>query len=247
MPESQFDAKLSGVHHAFEELYNTFGVEVSWAKHPPSKRTDAFIAKVLSSVEDPGKQPPLVYDLGCGDGGKSFYLAKHGLRVVGFDYIPVVIERARHMALELGLQDRVSFEHADILDLPHNLEPAVGVHEYQAFSHIPKEGQSRFAEIVSGLLVSGGIFLTNAFNRNTVDFYGENISLLPNGEYTFHYDSSNPKHAGREMMEGFVCYFFTRGEMRRIWSKRFIIEQLEQEPHPSLEGRIHWEGLMVRK
>lgn len=243
MSEALFDAKLHSVQHVFAKLYHTFGAEVSWAKHPPSKRTNIFIRRILSSQEE----SPLVYDLGCGDGAKSFYLVKYGLRVIGFDYVPEAIERARHMALELGLQDRVSFHHANILELPQNLEPAVGVHEYQAFSHIPKEAQEQFADIVDRLLLPKGVFLTNAFNKKTVDFYGENISLFPNGEYIFHYDSNNPRHAGREMMDGFVCYFFTRGEMKRIWSRRFIIDELKEEPHPLLEGRMHWEGLMTRR
>lgn len=248
MPENiPFEAKLAGVYKAYVGLYETYGADVSWAKHPLSKLTPKFMDRVLATDHS----SPLIYDLGCGDGSKTLQLAMmgaaHGLRVVGFDYVPAAIESARRMAIQLGLQDRVSFEHANILELPERLERAAGVHEYQAFCHIPKEAQGQFAGIVNRLLLPDGIFLTNTFSKDTTNFYGVNISDLPNGEYIFRYDPNNPQHQGRETMDELYCYFFTRRQMRQIWSKGFIIEKLNKEPHPSIEGRYHFEGLMARK
>jgi SAM-dependent methyltransferase len=51
-------------------------------------------------------------DLGCGTGTTALYLADHGWQVVGVDFAPNAIRRARRKAGRL--KDRVSFRVADV-------------------------------------------------------------------------------------------------------------------------------------
>lgn len=60
-----------------------------------------------------------VLDAGCGVGGSSLWLAAaRGAEVVGITVVPSQVERARRVAAERGLADRVRFEVADYLATP---------------------------------------------------------------------------------------------------------------------------------
>lgn len=60
-----------------------------------------------------------VLDVGCGIGRTACYLAKNfNCRVMGVDQSEALVEKARHRAKKLGVQDRVEFKTANALDLP---------------------------------------------------------------------------------------------------------------------------------
>lgn len=60
-----------------------------------------------------------VLDAGCGVGGSSFWLAAaRGAEVVGITVVQSQVERARRVAAERGVTDRVRFEVADYLATP---------------------------------------------------------------------------------------------------------------------------------
>lgn len=58
---------------------------------------------------------PRVLDLGCGTGAESVYLAGKGFGpVVGVDFSPVALRRARARARSAGVADRCTFTQADV-------------------------------------------------------------------------------------------------------------------------------------
>ena len=60
-----------------------------------------------------------VLDVGCGIGVGPAYIARtNGCRVVGVDRSPRMVDWARRRAREEGVEDRVSFRVADVLNLP---------------------------------------------------------------------------------------------------------------------------------
>ncbi|MFZ1154067.1 MAG: class I SAM-dependent methyltransferase, partial [Solirubrobacteraceae bacterium] len=86
-----------------------------------------YIANLVSSwipslegVHDKLATGGMVADVGCGHGASTLILAEAYPKseLVGFDYHPESIERARAAAREAGLEDRVSFEIATAKDFP---------------------------------------------------------------------------------------------------------------------------------
>lgn len=57
---------------------------------------------------------PRVADLGCGQGEAAVYLARHGFQVVGVDFSPVALRRARAAAARAGVADRCRFVEGDL-------------------------------------------------------------------------------------------------------------------------------------
>jgi SAM-dependent methyltransferase len=91
----------------------------------------SFISFIPTPYEDiepifllaPVSDGDVVYDLGCGDGRLPFAaLEKGARRAVGVDLDPAPLQRARTKAKELGLEDRVTFLEADVMDI--DLSPA---------------------------------------------------------------------------------------------------------------------------
>jgi SAM-dependent methyltransferase len=83
-----------------------------WDGHP--------IAENLQNmVEGTSDQPPLpagsALDLGCGTGDSSIYLAQHGWKVTGVDFVPKALDKARAKAGAAGLS--INFVNADVTHL----------------------------------------------------------------------------------------------------------------------------------
>jgi SAM-dependent methyltransferase len=83
-----------------------------WDGHP--------IAQTLRSlVEGTGDTSPLpagsAVDIGCGTGDSSIYLARHGWKVTGVDFVPKALDKARAKAAAAGVP--VDFVHADVTKL----------------------------------------------------------------------------------------------------------------------------------
>ncbi len=81
----------------------------------------------LAEELPPGK----ALDLGCGPGRSCLYLAQHGWRCDGVDFVPEAIELARQRAVEAGLADRVRFTvgsvtHLEGMEPPYDLAIDIG-------------------------------------------------------------------------------------------------------------------------
>ncbi|HJT96485.1 MAG TPA: class I SAM-dependent methyltransferase [Mycobacterium sp.] len=82
---------------------------VPWDGHP--------LAKSLRDLVEGGNALPTgtALDLGCGTGDNSLYLAKHGWKVTGVDYVAKAVDKARAKAAANNLA--VSFSQADVTRL----------------------------------------------------------------------------------------------------------------------------------
>lgn len=81
----------------------------------------------LAEELPPGK----ALDLGCGLGRSCLYLAQHGWRCDGVDFVPEAIELARQRAVEAGLDDCVRFTigsvtHLEGMEPPYDLAIDIG-------------------------------------------------------------------------------------------------------------------------
>jgi SAM-dependent methyltransferase len=80
-----------------------------WDEHP-------LAASLVRLVEGDDALPPgTALDLGCGTGDSSIYLAKHGWRVTGVDFVGKALDKARTKAA--ARQAEVNFLQADVTRL----------------------------------------------------------------------------------------------------------------------------------
>jgi arsenite methyltransferase len=106
---------LSGIAtESLDDLYFDFQANIGMTKHIGStKATDELLE--LCQINDRS----VVLDVGCGVGFTSSYIAeKYGIRVVGVDIRPHMIERARQYAKDAELDSFIGYEVADGQDLP---------------------------------------------------------------------------------------------------------------------------------
>lgn len=98
---------MGGRQLLFKTFYR-FGF-TPWDGHP--------LAKSLRDLVEGDDALPVgaALDVGCGTGDNSIYLAKHGWRVTGVDYVPKAVEKARAKAAADNVD--VRFEQADVTDL----------------------------------------------------------------------------------------------------------------------------------
>ncbi len=95
---------MSSKHTLFRIFYR-LGF-TPWDGHPIAKNLQDLVEELPA-----GK----ALDLGCGTGDSSLYLAQHGWKVTGVDYVPQALDKARAKAA--ANKASVDFVHADITHL----------------------------------------------------------------------------------------------------------------------------------
>jgi 2-polyprenyl-3-methyl-5-hydroxy-6-metoxy-1,4-benzoquinol methylase len=93
-------------------------------------------------------------ELGCGSGWMTRYAARHGLQAEGYDIAPDMIEIARGLAAEEGLEARFEVGDMEALDLGRRFDTCL---LYDALHHTPR-ADSVFAT-AHGALKPGGKLL----------------------------------------------------------------------------------------
>lgn len=83
--------------------------ELPWETGGPS-------TELQRVIRDEAVAPCRAVDLGCGTGTHAVWLAQQGFDVVGVDFSPTAVDRARRRAAQAGVAAR--FEVADVLALP---------------------------------------------------------------------------------------------------------------------------------
>jgi SAM-dependent methyltransferase len=98
---------MSSKHLVFKLMYR-LGF-TPWDEHP-------LATSLRNLVEGEDALPAgSALDIGCGTGDSSIYLAQHGWRVTGVDFVPKALDTARAKAT--AKQAAVDFVHADVTRL----------------------------------------------------------------------------------------------------------------------------------
>ncbi len=117
-------------------------------------------AAILGRYLVPGD---LVYDLGCSTGTTLAELARRlpqpGLRFIGVDSSPAMLEKAGHKAEMFGLANRLRFLPADLTELA--LEPAGGIILNYTLKFLPPVRRRDFLDRLRGALRSGGVLIVS--------------------------------------------------------------------------------------
>lgn len=84
---------------------------VPWDGHPIGKK----LRELIEATDDTALAPSLALDIGCGTGDNTIYLAQHGWRTTGVDYVAQALDAARAKASEHGVD--ATFVRADVTRL----------------------------------------------------------------------------------------------------------------------------------
>ena len=90
----------------FTERYSTG--QVPWDDVLPPPEVRALVNKL---------KPGQALDLGCGYGRTAIYLAQHGWRVDGVDFVPQAIQEAQRRAEAQGVAQQIRFHVGSVADL----------------------------------------------------------------------------------------------------------------------------------
>jgi cyclopropane fatty-acyl-phospholipid synthase-like methyltransferase len=122
-------------------------------------------------------------DIGCGVGEPAIRLASaHDIEVVGVSISQRQIERANDRAAAAGLADRLSFQHADAMDLPFPEESFDLVWALESLHHMPDRWQviRQAARILRpGGRMAIGDFLLSTAHGDEAD--AASVDLVRNG------------------------------------------------------------------
>ena len=111
-------------------------------------------------------------DLGCGAGGVSIELAEAGFAVVGVDFSPVALAKARSSAARQGLgQERLAFVPGDLTvgHVPGVSGPFDLLVDYGTLDDLPAAGRQAMARYVTELARPGSRFFLFAFSGKRDD------------------------------------------------------------------------------
>jgi ubiquinone/menaquinone biosynthesis C-methylase UbiE len=91
--------------HTLFRLFYRLGF-TPWDGHPIAQNLQDLVTELPAGS---------ALDLGCGTGDSSIYLAQHGWKVTGVDYVPQALDKARVKATAIRTQ--VNFVRADVTRL----------------------------------------------------------------------------------------------------------------------------------
>jgi SAM-dependent methyltransferase len=102
-------------------------------------------------------------DLGCGSGANAVWLAQQGFNVVGVDFSPTAIDRARQRATDAGVA--VQFHAADVLRLPELGTTFKFFFDRGCYHVLRRSGQATcYVQVVKQLMAPGSQGLVLAGN-----------------------------------------------------------------------------------
>jgi SAM-dependent methyltransferase len=184
-------------------------------RHKPLDR------QLLDRFANSTQRAGLVCDLGCGPGHVASYLHERGVKVIGVDLSPGMIEQARR------LNPDILFQQGNLLALDVEDEAWAGVVAFYSLIHIPRD------EVVNALVEIKRVLRPRA--TLLVAFHL--------GDEIIHLDEL----WGKAVSADFV--FFQPDEMRSyLDAAGFIVEEvITRPPYESVEYPSHRAYLFARK
>jgi cyclopropane fatty-acyl-phospholipid synthase-like methyltransferase len=126
--------------------------------------TEITPPEITYLIEEEKLPPGRALDLGCGTGTNAIYLAQHGWRVVGIDYVPKPIRLARGKAKRAGVADRTEFLVNDVTRLDNTPSQSFDLAVDIGCGHsLPPEQQPIYADTIARVLKPDAIFMLYMF------------------------------------------------------------------------------------
>lgn len=194
---------------AYDLMYR-FGAP--WEGGPRAELVELVTAGHLTPATLP---PGRVVDLGCGSGANARFLAGHGFDVVGVDFSPVGLAKARRAAAgQPGL--RLRFVDGDLTApaIPGVEGPFDLLVDYGTLDDLPSERRPAMAATIRRLARPGAVCLLWCFYDEVVWWRRRGArfpGLAPGSEAALFGDAFTIERLPRpEAGSGFACFLMTR-------------------------------------
>jgi SAM-dependent methyltransferase len=129
-----------------------------WGVEEPSPYAVRFLKRLRRTI--PGAR---LLDIGCGEGRHAIAAARMGFKVMGVDYEPLALQRARRFATAKGAEGIV-FRRADVLRLPAPKTRFDVVLDYGCLHHQRKADWPAYRASVLRALALDGLFILSVFS-----------------------------------------------------------------------------------
>jgi ubiquinone/menaquinone biosynthesis C-methylase UbiE len=156
----------------------------------------------------------LALDVGTGRGLWALHLAESGVRVIGIDYVPEIVQRNNEEVKARNIGKQLRFMEGDALDIPFtdqgfDLVTGIGV-----LQHLSEDEWSTYVNEVARVLKKGGVYLNVSLSRKTTEFYGSIPSDIPDGNLE---------------KFGMQYHFFEEKEIDELFKKPFSLKEQKIE------------------
>ena len=110
-----------------------------------------------------GNMPLSVIDIGCGTGGHSIQFAENGIRTIGVDNDPTMIEQARKVNYRDSLD--VIYINVDIGNINNSSKFDLAVSLFNVVNYIPSLADlNTFLTDISNVLTDNGVYIFDCWN-----------------------------------------------------------------------------------
>ncbi len=132
--------------------------QIFYLRKPPWD-TGVSPPELMAYIQD--NPPGRALDLGCGTGTNAITMAQHGWDVVGVDFIPRAIKKARKKAGQAQLS--IDFRVEDVTRLEGVSGPFDLILDIGCFHSLPDQGKTTYLQNLERLLAPSGTFLMYAY------------------------------------------------------------------------------------
>jgi SAM-dependent methyltransferase len=210
------EEKISDVQASYDLIADEYVARTfEELEHKPLDRQllDRFAGEV--------KATGLACDIGCGPGHVARYLHERGVRVIGVDLSPVMVESARK------LNPEIDFTQGDMRSLDFEDGALAGIAAFYSIIHIPRTEVVAALVEMKRVLRPGGLLLL-AFHI---------------GDEVLHLDEL----WGRRVSVDFI--FFRPEEIKAFLEAAGfrVVEVIEREPYPGVEHQSRRAYLFAEK
>ena len=189
----------------FSHAYST-GADI-WTLHDYREVIEPFVSRLPAGS--------LVLDLGSGRGRMDFLLAREGVKVIGLDYVPQIIEK-NNMAVKMeGLENSLRFKVGDVLDVPFTDSSFDAVLDIGTLHHLKTSEWEEYISEIARITKPDGLVLLIELSKSNA-----------------HYGPVKPKESetGDFLIHEMHYHFFTKEELGTMFIKDFetiaLVEQV---------------------
>ncbi len=140
----------------YELIYRVVPVDIIYGS---TSKMEHFVEVAINGRIAPCKS----ITLGCGVGRETIHLAKKGFAVIGVDFSPTAVKKARRRAKAAGVE--IEFIVDDLTNLRHVEGTFDLVTDFGALNDMSQESRDRYMENVLPLTHLGSQYLMFCFNR----------------------------------------------------------------------------------